>query len=151
MNSECVFTINEITSDEWMKLRNHSGFPKIDNAVADKALSNSIAVIGVRNAIGEHIGMLRIIGDSIYSFYFNDVIILPDYQNMGLGTRMVRFAIDFLQNKYCENSMFSVSIFSNEDAVEFYMKSGFTVEKETPMKIYVRGDIRGTRKMCSKV
>ena len=143
-----IFTINEVSSDEWIKLRKKTGFPAFDEEIADAALLNSVAVIGVKLEECGHIGMLRIIGDKAYAFYFNDVIIDPEFQGLGIGTRLINFAIEFVKNQFCIDTLFSISVFVNIEAQLFYRKIGFTNVDEVPMKIHVKCGIRGTRQEC---
>ena len=141
-------SINEVTAEDWIQLRKLVGFPDIDIVDAKKALNNSLCVIGIKTNDNILVGMLRIIGDEAYSFYLNDVIVRPGFQNIGIGTELVNAAIIYIKKKYCRNRMFAVSVFSNKNAQSFYEKLGFYVAKEIPMKIHVRGDKKGTRKDC---
>ncbi len=142
-----TITFNEVTPDEWLQMREAVGFPLFEREMAQKALDGSLGVLGIRKD-GMHIGMLRILGDGAYSFYFNDVIIVPGFQRMGLGKWLINEAFEFVKNSYCKETMFSISIFANVMSKEFYEKVGFAVRKEIPMKVFVKGVQVGSRQEC---
>lgn len=147
---DVTITINEIKVDEWLEMRQAVGFPQFDSRVAGGALRGSVAVIGIK-IDGKHIGMLRILGDKAYSFYLNDVIIIPQFQNRGLGKRLIKEAFRFIKKNYCNETMFSVSVFSNIDSKWLYEKENFFVEEEIPMKVFVKNDYYGTRRGCLEI
>ncbi|MBD5145617.1 MAG: GNAT family N-acetyltransferase [Ruminococcus sp.] len=140
-------TFNDITPDEWLQMRKAVGFPLFDREIAQKALNGSLGVLGIKKD-GTHIGMLRILGDGAYSFYFNDVIIVPAFHRMGLGKKLINKAVEFIRNNFCTETMFSISIFANAMSEEFYEKVGFSVRKEIPMKVFVRDIHVGSRQEC---
>ena len=145
---EFDFTVNKISSEDWILLRQKGGFPPFDEEIAEKALKNSIAVIGVKMKNHGHVGMLRIIGDYAYAFYFNDVIVDPMFQGMGLGKKLIDFSINYIQNEYCNDHLFTISLLANYNAYSFYQKIGFKRAEEIPMKLHIKGKVRGNRKQC---
>ena len=145
-----TITFNNITPDEWLQMRKAVGFPLIEREMAQKALCGSLVVLGIKKD-ETHVGMLRILGDGAYSFYLNDVIILPAYQKMGLGRKLINKAVEFIRNNYCKDTMFSISVFANIRAKEFYDKIGFSVRKEMPMKIFVKDTFVGSRQECLNI
>ena len=145
-----TITFNEVTLDEWLQMREAVGFPLFERKMAQKALDGSLGVLGIKKD-GMHIGMLRILGDGAYSFYFNDVIIVPAFQRMGLGKRLINEAFEFIKNSYCRETMFSISLFANFMSKEFYEKVGFSVRKEIPMKVFVKGMQVGPRHECINI
>ena len=142
-----TITFNDVTPDEWLQMREAVGFPLFEREIAQKALDGSLGVLGIKKD-GMHIGMLRILGDGAYSFYFNDVIIVPAFQRMGLGKWLINEAFEFIKNRYCKETMFSISIFANVMSKDFYEKVGFAVRKEIPMKVFVKGVQVGLRQEC---
>ena len=142
-----TITFNDITPDEWLQMRKAVGFPLFEREIAQKALDGSLGVLGIKR-VGIHMGMLRILGDGAYSFYLNDVIIVPTFHRMGLGKKLINEAFEFIRNNFCKEKMFSISIFANVMSEEFYKKVGFSARKEIPMKIFVRDMHVGSRQEC---
>lgn len=140
-------TFNEITVNEWIQMRKEVSFPIFEEKIAQKALEGSLGVIGIK-VNSHHIGMVRILGDGAYSFFLNDVIIIPSYQKKGLGKRLINEAYEFIRNNYCKESLFSISIFANPSAEKFYENVGFSIREEIPMKVFVRDVYIGSRYEC---
>ena len=134
MDNLLSFKHNELTADEWVYLRRVAGFPLLNKDTAEQALtlSNTIALIYGNDLVG----MLRIIGDGVYSYYFNDVIITPKYQGKGLGVKLIEEGFRFISQGKSKNKLYSVSIFANEDVVDFYKKMAFSTSSEIAMKVY---------------
>ena len=142
-----IITINEVTPVEWLQMREAVGFPIFEKKIAQKALDGSLGVLGVKRN-GTHIGMLRILGDGVYSFYLNDVIIVPNFQKMGLGKKLLNEAFKFIRDNFCKETLFSISIFANDMSEKFYEKVGFSVRREIPMNVFIRDMNTGSRQEC---
>ena len=78
---------DEISSNEYNKLRNDLGWDLKDNNIIDTALNKS-AYIKKVEINDEIVGMARVIGDGIY-YLIVDVIVSPKYQGMGLGKVLI--------------------------------------------------------------
>ena len=51
--------------------------------------------------INKLIGLVRIIGDSTYEYYLTEVMVLPEYQGQGIGTKLMKASLD-----YCKQNGF---------------------------------------------
>jgi len=144
ISNEVIIKTNELSALEWVTLREEAGFPTLDIKTAKEAIKHSnILSIHMNNIC---IGMLRIIGDNTYSFYINDMIIAPHQQKKGFGTMLLDKALEFIQVKVGKESLFSVSLFSNCDTVDFYTKFHFKKSTEIPLKLHLLAGKRGSRK-----
>ena len=132
-----------MTAFEWINLRQEAGFPSLNIDIAKKAL-NGCDILSI-HLYDTCIGMIRIIGDDAYSFYINDMIIIPQHQYKGHGKKLLESALEFIQAKVVSDSLFSVSLFSNCDVVNFYMKSDFKKSSEIQLKLYLLNGKRGSR------
>jgi len=149
MGNLVSFKHDELTADEWVYLRRIAGFPLLNRDTAEQALafSNTIALMYDKDLAG----MLRIIGDGVYSYYFNDVIIAPKYQGKGLGAKLIEEGFSFISKEKSKDKLYSVSIFANEEAVDFYKKKAFSTSSEIAMKVYFLNGKRGTRNFVNQV
>ncbi len=43
------------------------------------------------------IGMSRLVGDDSFIYFVADVIVLPEYQNQGIGTALMKTIMSYLQ------------------------------------------------------
>ena len=67
------------------------------------------------------IGFGRVIADGVHHALIVDLIIHPDYQNKGLGSRL----LDKLVSKCKKNKIRDIQLFSAKDKYSFYEKFGF--------------------------
>ena len=81
---------NKLTVDEYLKLRALVGWKKLSREQAQKALDNSLLVVGAYLA-GQPIGMGRLVGDGAVICYVQDLSRLTQYvESLRLpGTEMM--------------------------------------------------------------
>lgn len=79
---------NNITAKEYNYLFDKIGWGSYDSKVSKIALENSLYTVSVYDN-NEIIGFGRLIGDGSCYFYIHDVIVLPKYQNKGIGKLIV--------------------------------------------------------------
>ena len=70
------------------------------------------------------IGMARIIGDGGLVYYVQDVIVLPEYQRQGIGTRLMAAIIEYLRSNVSPNSVIGLMAAAGKEP--FYARYGFT-------------------------
>ena len=86
----------------------------------ENAIKNSWYVSSIYNS-DELIGFGRVISDGVHHALIVDLIIHPDYQGQGLGSKM----LDRLVTK-CNNSKIrDIQLFAAKDKFRFYEKFGF--------------------------
>lgn len=85
-----------------------------------EAISNSWYVISVYED-EQLIGFGRIVSDGVYQAMICDVIVLPDYQGKGIGTKIMEIIL-----KKCRNHKIRmVVLMSAKGKAEFYRRFGF--------------------------
>ena len=72
------------------------------------------------------IGVVRIVGDGHSVILFQDILILPDYQHLGVGTALVKHALKEYEDVYQK------LLFTEETTktIEFYKSLGFHMATE---------------------
>ena len=70
--------------------------------------------------------MVRIVGDGHSVILFQDILILPDYQHLGVGTALVKHALKEYEDVYQK------LLFTEETTktIEFYKSLGFHMATE---------------------
>jgi GNAT superfamily N-acetyltransferase len=68
--------------------------------------------------------MARTIGDGGLVYYIQDVIVLPDYQGRGIGTRMMDRIMAYVRTHARHNSI--IGLMAAKGREPFYEKYGFT-------------------------
>jgi ribosomal protein S18 acetylase RimI-like enzyme len=77
------------------------------------------------------IGMGRILSDGISDAYIQDLVILDEYRSIGLGTKLVKFLVNYCVLK----GINWIGLISEPGQDGFYTSLGFKrMERYTPMK-----------------
>ena len=71
------------------------------------------------------IGMVRLIGDSGMSFYIKDFAVLPEYQGMGVGKKLLRQLQQYISEHIDKEWAVSLELISTKEAMNFYKACGF--------------------------
>jgi len=93
----------------------------------------NLAKIGLRHSLyavsfyhGDTlVAMGRVVGDMGIIFYLQDVIVHPNYQNMGLGTKVISNLLNYIKGFKPENGEIMVGLMSSMGKESFYEKHGF--------------------------
>ncbi|WP_406660327.1 GNAT family N-acetyltransferase [Methanolobus sp. ZRKC3] len=107
---------------EYLLLREAAGWSVSDNEVMERGLDNSVyCVCAVANSTV--IGMSRLIGDHGLVYFVADTIVLPEYQNQGIGTQLMEGIMSYLEKNAPANSF--ITLMSAKGREGFYEKFGF--------------------------
>jgi GNAT superfamily N-acetyltransferase len=89
---------------------------------AEKALSG--ARFGVVAVDGDRaVGMGLVLGDGVTFAYLKDIIVLPEWQGRGIGTRIVDALLAIVRRPGSDGML--VSLFTGQNLAEFYEQFGF--------------------------
>ena len=88
----------------------------------EAAYKNSLHIIGAFNDEGKLVGILRAVGDGASILFIQDILVTPEYQHQGIGTKLLQQTLEKYKNVYqiqltTDNSMKTIS---------FYESNGFT-------------------------
>lgn len=86
------------------------------------AYTNSLHVLAAFNEEGILVGVLRAVGDGASILFIQDILVTPEYQHQGIGTKLLQQTLEKYKNVYqiqltTDNSMKTIS---------FYESNGFT-------------------------
>lgn len=113
-----------ISVGEYNFLRESVGWGRLCNEQAQRGLEHSSYVIGCYD-VNKIIGAARIIWDRGYIAYLADVMVMPEYQGMGIGRHMVERSIAFVKSQLKEGWKIKIVLVSAKGKEEFYKKFGF--------------------------
>lgn len=113
---------NTLTSDEWIYLRTSTSWTLQSKEVFDIAIKNSLLTVSAY-CDDKIIGMGRMTGDNILSFFIQDIVVLPSYQNRGIGTLIVNSLIDYVYKHAVSSAV--ISLMASKGKEVFYKKIGF--------------------------
>ena len=117
---------NNINVDDYNALRKSAGWNEIYPEQAKEGLSGSALIIAAANG-KQTIGTARLIWDGGYAALIKDVLILPEYQGMGIGTEMIRQIIQYLKDHMKPGWGVAVDLMSAVGKEAFYQKCGFDI------------------------
>jgi GNAT superfamily N-acetyltransferase len=117
---------NVLKPEDFVRLRATTGFADIPVEHARKALSNGLINISVLKD-GELIGMGRLVGDGAMYWYLQEIVVLPEYQGMGIGTKIVNYLVDYAVKNSSTGKFTTIGGVSAKGKEGFYQKLGFEV------------------------
>lgn len=115
---------NELNTEDFVRLRVEAGFMKTPLPQAECALKNGLfAVTAIHD--GKVIGMGRLVGDGAMYWYLQEIVVSPEYQGLGIGTRIVNRLINHVKESALPGSKVTVGLMAAEGKERFYEKLGF--------------------------
>ena len=111
---------------DFVRLRVLTGFADIPIEHAKRALDGGL--INVSAKYGDRlIGMGRMVGDGAMYWYLQEIIVLPEYQKQGVGTKIVNHLVDYAVSHSTTGKFTTIGGVSAKGKEEFYSKLGFEV------------------------
>lgn len=111
------------TIAEYKNLCNSVGWTDYMNFdVAEESLNQSLFGVVIQYK-DEMVGMGRVVGDGKIYFYIQDIAVMPEHQNKGVGNNIMEAISEFLKDNAPEKSF--VGLFAAKGKESFYNKYGF--------------------------
>ena len=70
------------------------------SAMLKEAYENSLHIIGAFNDEGKLVGILRAVGDGASILFIQDILVYPEYQHQGIGTKLLQQSLEKYKNVY---------------------------------------------------
>ncbi len=90
----------------------------------EKALQNSLYTL-MAYIDDKPIAMGRILGDGAICWYFEDIVVLPEYQGKGIGSLLVNRLLEYVKQNSIPGTDVSVFLMASKGKEGFYEKLGF--------------------------
>ena len=122
MNVQYQIKENKLSPEDYLELRKSlkwEVYPLID---VKSSLCNSLYTVSVY-ADEVIIGAGRIVGDGKICFYIQDIMVHPQYQNIGIGSCIMNSIMRYLYKYASENAY--IGLMSKIGKSGFYKKYGF--------------------------
>lgn len=115
---------NVLSAEDFIRLKVSTGFIDRPLEQVEKVLANGLFRV---SAIcdGKVVGMGRLVGDGAMYWYLQEIIVLPEYQGMGIGKAIVNRLLDYIQNTAIPGTKISVGLTAVKGKESFYEKFGF--------------------------
>lgn len=85
----------------------------------EKAFSNSLFVLGAYDG-KTLIGIIRVVGDDASIIFIQDLLVLPEYQGRGIGTRLIKAILE----RYAHVYQLQLMTDGTEKNIAFYKSCG---------------------------
>lgn len=127
------FTSKNPEPEEYLGLRKLVGWNEMPLQIVESSLKRNLYSVCAYsdNVI---IGTARVVGDGGLCFYIQDVMVHPDFQKKGIGTRLIEHIMEFLKQNACYNSY--VGLMAARGVEDFYTRFGFVIR---PNELYGSG------------
>lgn len=136
---EITYIENNLAVQDFNMLRNSVGMLTKPCFQAEKALKNGLFSIVAYH--GDNVvGMGRLVGDGSMYWYVQDVVVLPEYQGLGIGKEIMRRLKDFVLINTEPDTITTIGLMAAKGKEEFYKKLGFRSrpnDKEDPGMIMI--------------
>ena len=97
---------------------NYTQHPKM----LKEAYKNSLHILGAFNEEGKLVGVLRAVGDGASILFIQDILVTPEYQHQGIGTKLLQLTLEKYKNVY----QIQLATDDSKKTVSFYESNGFT-------------------------
>lgn len=115
------------TAEEYMSFRKAVGWDNISEEGSRIGLKNSLHAV-CAECDGKLIGFGRVVGDGVKHFYIVDMIVLPEFHHLGIGTQIMQRLMGYI-SVHAENGTF-VGLMAAKGAAKFYEKFGFKARSQ---------------------
>ena len=113
-----------VTLEEVMPLYEAVGWTNYTQKpeMLEATYENSLHIIGAFNDEGKLVGILRAVGDGASILFIQDILVYPEYQHQGIGTKLLQLTLDKYKNVY----QIQLATDDSTKTVSFYESNGFT-------------------------
>jgi len=131
--SDLIFIERVPTVEEYAALIASVGWKEREPEAIRLALGNSLYAVCARFE-NQLVGMGRVIGDGGLHYYLSDVVVLPNHQHKGIGTRIVNMLNHYLDTLPYRSTL--VGIIAGKGTREFYERCGYTAQNSHSPAMY---------------
>ena len=120
-----VLLDNSLRAEDFIRLKVAAGFMDRPLKQAEKALENGLFNVSAYSE-GKVVGMGRLVGDGAMYWYLQEIIVLPEYQGMGIGKSIVNRLIENIKSTALPGTAIEVGLTAVKGKEQFYEKFGFS-------------------------
>ncbi len=122
-------------SDEILNLYNSVGWCSYTNRpeMLEHAFEHSLKILCAHDE-NKLVGLIRAVGDGFSVLFIQDILVLPEYQRKGIGTKLLKTILEY----YPEVYQTQLATDKTEKTVEFYKSCGFLPYSETGCEGFIK-------------
>ena len=116
--------VNDISVEDYNKLRASTGWNEMHPTQAEIGLKNSAYIVAAKD--GETtVGTARVVSDGGHIAFIADVVVLPEYQRKGIGKAMMMMVMDHIDSGMKDGCSVHAQLMAAKGKEPFYEKFGF--------------------------
>ena len=115
---------NTLTVDIYLNLRAKVNWKKLSDNQAKSAIEKSLYTV-TAYIDDKPAGMGRIVGDGAVICYIQDLVVLPEYQMLGIGKAIMQKLIAYVNSITEEGTEMMLCLMCAKGREQFYEKLGF--------------------------
>ncbi|MBQ3530452.1 MAG: GNAT family N-acetyltransferase [Oscillospiraceae bacterium] len=122
-------------ADEILNLYNSVGWCSYTSrpGMLEHAFEHSLKILGAHDE-EKLVGIIRAVGDGYSVLFIQDILVLPEYQRKGIGTKLLKSMLGFYPKVYQTQLVTD----KTEKTVEFYKSCGFLPYSETGCEGFIK-------------
>lgn len=124
MSENYFFQENILNYEDYCSLRESVEWLNFDEEQMKRGLANSLFTISVTED-GKTVGMGRLIGDGGMYYTIVDVVVRPEHQRKGIGSRIMDLILEHVNRQTPQGGRSSVQLIAEKGKEEFYLQKGF--------------------------
>lgn len=122
--NEVILKYNELDVETYLALRACVHWKILSKEQAEAALKNSIYIVTAYMG-SSCVGMGRLVGDGAVICYVQDLIVLPQAQAQGIGSKVLTALKAYVEKLRIEQTEMMFCLMSAKGREDFYKKHGF--------------------------
>lgn len=140
-----VLLSNKLIPEEYLELISVIGWKSLTHEQVKKAIDHSMCVVKATVG-GKFVGMGRLVGDFGCHGMLADIIVHPDFQGMGIGTKIVMDIKKQAMDMVKPGERFIIELCPSAGKRDFYLKCGFKYKPENMdgMYLWIEKDLHGS-------
>lgn len=120
------------TADQYNYLTEKVGWGVTDKELIATALDNTLYSVCAFDD-GKIVGYARLIGDKTMFLYIQDVMVVPELQGKGVGTRLIEHVLKEVDRLKAANPEIRTYLGASKGKEGFYRKFGFVPRNEADL------------------
>lgn len=124
--AQIIVQENNLTIQQFEYLYNSTKWDPFSSNQIGSSLKNDIYHVSAW-IDDEIIGMGRLLGDKAMYWYIQNLIVLPEYQSIGVGTTIMNYLLAFVRKNSISSSQVVIGLMCSEHTAPFYQKFSFDI------------------------
>lgn len=114
--------LDQITVDEFVSLRQAVGWEVPEKEFILIGLNNTLFSVCIHRE-DKIIGYGRVVGDGGFTIFIQDIMVRPEFQRQGIGTKIMELIMDTIKQNYGKRTY--IGLMATKGKEQFYKRFGF--------------------------